>query len=258
MMIYKGIHLVYFSPTHTSQIVAESIAEGLGNASVEVTDLTYEAPESPLTIREKLTVIVVPVYGGRVAEIAAERLSGIRGEKSPAVLVVVYGNRDYEDALLELKDIAGRAGFIPVAGAAFIGEHSYSRKDKPIAASRPDVSDRMIALKFGQRVAEILNQNQESAALQVKGNFPYKVKGPKTPATPVTVEELCTQCGYCIDICPTQAISLEIEIASDPESCIKCCACVKECPNQARIFDTPYTDMLFTHFSARKEPELFF
>ena len=73
-----------------------------------------------------------------------------------------------------------------------------------------------------------------------------------------TDEDLCTQCEYCIDVCPVAAISIvDDRMFSDPSLCIKCCACVKECPEGARTFDTPYTAMLHKNFSARREPELF-
>ena len=93
--------------------------------------------------------------------------------------------------------------------------------------------------------------------LDVKGNFPYKENKPRTPATPITIDELCTQCQYCIEICPVETIELKEEIVSDPEVCIKCCACVKECPNGARVFNTPFSEFLFKNFHDRKEPELF-
>ena len=63
---------------------------------------------------------VTGVFAPRVAETAMERLGKIRGKQVPAILIVVYGNRDYEDALIELRDYACEAGFIPVAAAAFI------------------------------------------------------------------------------------------------------------------------------------------
>lgn len=260
-MEYEFSHLICFSPTHSSHMIGETIMRELHIENTEETDLTYEKPVGPLILRKTVTIIVVPVYGGRVAETALERMKDIRGEESPVIPVVIYGNRDYEDALLELRDWCLEHGFVPVAGAAFIGEHSYSRPDRPIAAHRPDEEDLLKAAKFGRQVRDRLfnlSQFRDNGVLQVKGHFPYKVKGPKTPQSPVTDLGLCTQCGFCIEICPVQAIRLEDEIVSDAETCIKCCACVKQCPNQARIFDTPYTDMLFKNFSARREPELFF
>ena len=111
-------------------------------------------------------------------------------------------------------------------------------------------------------VSDVKLQQAESLSdlkpLEVKGNYPYKVKGPSTPQAPVTNEDLCTQCEYCIDVCPVSAISIvDDRMFSDPAICIKCCACVKECPEAARTFDTPYTAMLHKNFSARREPELF-
>ena len=260
-MEYEDSHLICFSPTHSSHMIGETIMRGLYTENSEDTDLTYEKPNAPLELCRTVTISVVPVYGGRIAETALERMKDIRGMESPAIPVVVYGNRDYDDALLELRDWCVEHGFVPVAGAAFIGEHSYSRIDRPIAAHRPDEEDLAAAMQFGQRVQKYLSGLtglQQVGDLQVKGNFPYKVKGPKTPQAPVTNERLCTQCGFCIEICPVQAIRLEEEMISDAEICIKCCACVKQCPSQARIFDTPYTDMLFKNFSARRAPELFF
>ena len=61
-------------------------------------------------------------------------------------------------------------------------------------------------------------------------------------------------CGICAKVCPTAAIEGDIP-RSLAERCIKCCACVKECPLEARVFDTPYTAMLFEKFSTRREPE---
>lgn len=253
------VHTVFFSPTHTSLTIADAIADGMKIPERKVWDITYEKPAADVIIEDGIAVIAVPVYGGRVAETAVERLLSVRGNGIPAVISVVYGNRDYEDALIELRNLVKKQGFIPVSGAAFIGEHSYSRPDRPVAEGRPDKKDTDTAFAFGSDTADFLKGwSGDFADLHVKGNFPYKTKGAKTPQTPVTVEELCTQCGYCIEICPTQAIELQDEIVSDPGPCIKCCACVKECPNQARIFETPFTDYLFQNFSSRRDPELFF
>lgn len=252
------IRLVYFSPTHASGKIAEAIAQGTAMPHVVTTDLSYPDNQEDPAI-DTLTVICVPVYGGRVAETAAERLQSVNANQAPAIIAVTYGNRDYEDALIELRDIAEQRGFRVIAAGAFIGEHSFSRSGRPIAAGRPDADDLQRADRFGQEVIQTIEKfNGDFPPLSVKGNFPYKEKKPSTPETPVTINGLCTQCGYCIDICPTEAIRLNGEIESDASLCIKCCACVKECPNEARKFDTPYTDMLFKHFSTRREPELFY
>ena len=261
-MHYNKVHLIYFSPTHTSAKTVFAIADGLAPMALMETDITYDVPQSMLELQEdELAVVAVPVYGGRVAETAVERLKAVKAFGTPVVPVVVYGNRDYEDALLELSDLLTEQGFIPVASGAFIGEHSYSRKGMPIAEGRPDKDDLANATRFGsavQQKLEAVESLSQLPELKMKGNRPYRVKGPSTPMAPVVNEELCSVCGYCIDICPVDAISMaDGKIVSDPELCIKCCACVKDCPEGARIFDTPYTPYLHQNFSARRDPEWF-
>ena len=103
-----------------------------------------------------------------------------------------------------------------------------------------------------------MEKDETLSDIYLKGNIPYRVVGPSTPASPVCTEE-CFACGECIEVCPTHAIALSDEgkIETEITKCIKCCACVKECPNGARVFDTPYTPMLHQKCVARREPELF-
>lgn len=261
-MNYTTAHIVCFSPTHTSAEIARSVAKGTGIGTVETTDLTCDPGKEDILIEEQLAIVAVPVYAGRVAPVALERIHRLKGNGTPVILAVVYGNRDYEDALVELYDALRAQGFVPVSAGAFIGEHSYSRKEMPIAEGRPDAHDRSLAEQFGKQSLRKLEEAGDVNTLPdfpVKGNRPYKEVGTPTPATPLTLEERCTLCEHCLEVCPTDAMFTDEQgrIASDPLRCIKCCACVKECPAEARVFDTPYTAMLHQHFSAPKHPELF-
>ena len=251
-------HIVFFSPTHTSAKIARAIGDGIGMERRIETDLTLDESITPIEIKNALTIIAVPVYAGRVAPIALQRIRRLKGENAPVVLVAVYGNRDYEDALVELRDETTRLGFTPLAAGAFIGEHSYSRPGMPVAEGRPDANDLQIAEQFGKDCLKKLKNTEAPADFFIKGNVPYRYVAPSTPAAPLCTEE-CFACGECIEICPTHAIYLNQEgkIETEIAKCIKCCACVKECPNGARIFDTPYTPMLHEKCAARREPELF-
>lgn len=250
--------LVFFSPTHTTGKVVKAIGSGIGFPRREYVDLTLEIEGKERVLSDRLTVIGVPVYAGRVAPLAVERLKRIKGDGCPAVVVVVYGNRDYEDALVELYDLAVEAGFRPFAAAAFVGEHSYSRKGMPIAEGRPDETDLNVAKDLGRKCLEKLQRPDCFEPFFIKGNRPYRIVGPSTPQAPVCNEK-CFGCGECIPVCPTAAISQDADgkIVTDVAKCIKCCACVKVCPNEARIFDTPYTAMLHANFSTPRQPEMF-
>jgi formate hydrogenlyase subunit 6/NADH:ubiquinone oxidoreductase subunit I len=43
---------------------------------------------------------------------------------------------------------------------------------------------------------------------------------------------LCTLCGDCVDVCPTEclAIAREIEVVLSPQTCINCTVCAAICP----------------------------
>lgn len=260
-MEYMTTNIVYFSPTHTSQKVARAVGDGIGMGIRIETDLTCDTATSEILIKDSVTIIAVPVYAGRVAPVAVERLKRLKGDNSVAILVAVYGNRDYEDALVELRDLVIRQGFILLAAAAFVGEHSYSRKGMPIAEGRPDSEDICSATTFGTDALVKLKKAVGTADIypfHLKGNVPYKEVSKPTPAAPITLKH-CVVCGECIDICPTKAIYIneEEKIDTDKLKCIKCCVCVKECPTAAREFNTPYTEMLFRNYSVRRNPEIF-
>ena len=142
-MKIQSLKLVYFSPTGTTRSVVQSIAQGINTSTKELIDITTPgARKLPLQVSEnELLVIGVPVYMGRVPAILTEWLRAGKARTTPVVCVVVYGNRAYDDALLELKDTLVNRGCIPVACAAFIGEHSFSSSETPTAQGRPDADD---------------------------------------------------------------------------------------------------------------------
>ena len=127
-MKIDSVKLAYFSPTGTTKAVLHGIALGINPSKMELIDVTTpQARQEPLkTAEHELLVVGVPVYMGRVPALLNEWLNAIDAQDTPTVCVVVYGNRAYENALLELKDTVTKSGCIPIAGAAYIGEHSFS------------------------------------------------------------------------------------------------------------------------------------
>lgn len=84
----------------------------------------------------------------------------------------------------------------------------------------------------------------------------YRRRQRKNPVVylPAGNADLCTRCGRCAAICPTQAIARGDETHTDPARCIRCCACVKGCPVGARSFHTPFAAALARNFTRRKPP----
>ena len=132
----KKLNLLYFSATNTTENVVKTIAKGICDSITEHNITLPENRTREIEFTESDIVIVgVPVYAGRVPHFLVEYFDKIKGNNTYAVLTVVYGNREYDDALLELKNIFEKNGFLGIAGAAFIGEHSYT---EILASGRPD------------------------------------------------------------------------------------------------------------------------
>ena len=146
-MDIKKVYAVYFSPTGTTEKTAIAIVEGTG-IHYEKVDLTTRQARKVFKHtfkKNELRIVGLPVYGGRLPKKLDDFFSGLHGNSSPAIALVLYGNREYEDALIELKLILEKRGFNVIAGAAFIGEHTFS---KNIATGRPDAGDLAIANGF--------------------------------------------------------------------------------------------------------------
>ena len=87
-MTANEVHLIYFSPTHTSKQVGEAIVRGTGITNVINTNLTQQAAQDLVITESALAIIVVPVYGGRVAPLAMDRLEIILRQLSWWYMVI--------------------------------------------------------------------------------------------------------------------------------------------------------------------------
>jgi ferredoxin len=260
------IHLISFSPTGNSKKVIKAIASAFAEIPVENIDITLPGQNPALQFQpDELVIVAAPVYAGRIAALAVERIKDIRGNSTPAVVVVTYGNREYEDALIELHDLVEQAAFLPIAAASFIGEHSYSTAERPIAAGRPDATDLAAAVTFGRQIRDKLAtaEDQKDVRLhqRVPGNRPYQKGMGPLPFAPTLLASRCSQCEACLTVCPSGAITLNEAIAVDRNLCMLCCACVKICPEGALVMDAePLAEKrqwLHRNCSGRKEPEVY-
>ena len=223
---------IYFSPTGGTKKVAEILTNELESEHIQVnlTDSTMDCSGIVLT-QEDIAVIAMPSYGGRVPAVAAQRLTMIHGGGARAVLVCVYGNRAYEDTLIEMRDIAAQAGFRVIGAVAAIAEHSIARQ---FGAGRPDEQDVQQLTQFAVRIQNKIS-GQDTAEPSIPGNRPYKKagKGGRIPRP----TEACIKCGICADKCPVGAIDPNDPQKVDENVCISCMGCISVCPHSARKLD---------------------
>ncbi len=275
----KRVFALFFSPTGGTGKVVKSMARAFAGATgsdyseIDVT-LPGARESAPQFGANDVVFFGVPVYIGRVPNLIRPFFASIKGRKridkaldetidgvmeessdivkdgAIGIPVVTYGNRAYDDALIELRDIMEENGFRTVAAAAFPAEHSFSTT---LAGGRPDEEDLLLAENFARKVAKILINNphyicDDHTPIAVPGNpAPYSyynavISNNKSidirKVKPLTDALKCTGCGLCAQLCPMGSINI-----CDPSIvdgiCIKCGACIKRCPQGAKSITDP-------------------
>ena len=215
---------IVFSPTGGTEKVARIIDAQWGDkvARIDLSDPHADCSQFDVG-RDDDVVVAMPVFGGRAPAVAIERLGRIKGNGARCTVVCVYGNRDFDDALVEMRDAAARCGFNVVAAVAAVAEHSIVGR---YAAGRPDAQDRRQLEEFARRIAD-----KADPVSEVPGNRPYKKAG-GVPMVPKPTSS-CTQCGRCARECPVSAIDPKT-FEANAKACISCMRCVRRCPQGAR------------------------
>ena len=250
-MELKKIWAVYFSGTGTTRRTVERIASGLAEKlALPVEKVDFSRPQ----VRQQelrfdaadLVVFGTPVYAGRVPNVLLPFLQKkIAGGDALAVPVVLFGNRNYDDALIELRNILAADGLHPVAAAAFVGEHSFSRT---LGQGRPNENDEALMDEFAAKTADLVRRLPAAPEkpVAVRGQEPLRpYYTPRDRAgNPINILKVkpktdmtrCGGCGLCAEMCPMGSID-PTDVSAVRGICIKCCACVKGCPTGAKYFD---------------------
>lgn len=219
---------IIFSPTGGTKKAADLLTENWKDAEqIDLSDASGDFSGYCFD-PEDVVLIAMPSFGGLAPQAALDRLSRIRGNSARCVLVCVYGNRAYEDTLVQMEDIAGKSGFQVIAAVAAVAEHSILHQ---FAAGRPDEEDRRELQEYAAKIMARIEAG-DFAKPALPGNRPYKKAGslgmvPKAGSG-------CTECGLCAKECPVAAIDPHSLKSADKTTCISCMRCVAVCPQKAR------------------------
>lgn len=255
-MMNRNVTSIFFSPSGTTAKVANQIASNI-SPTVQTIDLMKEKVTAEKRFSsEEIAIVAMPVFSGRIPDLCVDMLHKIKGNNAPVIAVVVYGNRAYDDALLELTNILKENGFKVVGAGAVIAQHSIFQD---VAQGRPDNTDMEKIENFTKccinRIA-----SDDIDTISVPGNTPYR-EAKALPIIPA-VSAKCTECGACIRICPVGAIPHDNPQMTDKEKCINCTACIHICPEDARSYSGVKMALGARSFAkkcaARLEPEFYY
>ena len=253
------INIAYFSATNTTQAIVTAVGRVISTDTLNY-NLTNKPLVEDLSIpSDEMLLVGMPVYGGRIPNVAVKSLQRFKGNHTPAIIIAVYGNREFEDALVEMQDILEDNGFSILAAGAFIAQHSVFPHT---AKGRPDKGDYEKITVFAEHCKKLLEQGSLATTqrIQLPGNHPYKIPG-NIPLKVVT-DSTCLACQTCIRTCPVQAIPKDNPRVTDYEKCIHCGRCIYVCPTKARHYKGPLYQFAGAMFHwknrKRKEPQFFF
>lgn len=294
MSMPARIYKIYFSPTKTTKRVvsifasavaaavagssaasaagalAAAVASGSNSAvagSPQIFDYDFTKPSAregfPVLNSDDLVIFGMPTYAGRLPNLIVPYLKTfVQGNGAMVIPVVTFGNRAFDNSLIELRDILQEKGFLAVAAAACACEHSFS---ETLGGGRPDEADAKEISEFAMRVAEILEDlgdlEGRDSGLEKAGRSDLEICVPVPgidaqhnyggyyqpqdrhgkpidirKVKPLTDKDKCGQCGFCAEICPMGAIDRN-DASLVPGKCIKCGACTKLCPSKAKYYD---------------------
>lgn len=241
---------IVFSPTGGTAKVADILTKNWnGVECIDLTKADKDFSECQFNSDDR-ALIAMPSYGGLAPEVAIERFKKISGNGAKCTIVCVYGNRAYEDTLVQMEDVAKECGFDVIAAVAAVAEHSIMHQ---YAAGRPDADDEKQLETFAEQISV-----KEGTVTSVPGNRPYKKGGGAGLVPKVTAD--CVKCGLCAESCPVKAID-QHSFKADSKSCISCMRCVSQCPHNARKVSGVMVGIVGLAFkkacSLRKENELY-
>jgi len=242
---------VYFSPTDNTRRCVEAMAHALADDARIVNVTTYGSEPRIAFTPDEWLIVGMPVYGGRIPAVARPRIAKLTGQNTPCIIVATYGNRHYDDALLEMADMLRGQGFRVMGVAAVVGRHTFGE----IQVTRPDADDLAACAGFAVRTAALPDDAPEA---DVPGNRPYREGGNGGRFRPYRGDG-CLGCDRCRLECPVNAIADNLRDVRD--TCISCFRCIRHCPLGAKQMIEPdyftFAEAFTKKLSERRENEWF-
>lgn len=161
---------VYFGQSCTAKRIATAAASVISEHVYGI-DLCAKAAPARICSGGDVLVAAMPISGGRLTPAVIKGLSGLRGNGTPAVAIVLCGSGGFGDSLLELCDLLTAQGFSVIGAAAFVSQ----------GHQRPDDGDYSKLVEFASACARALESFGGCCRnLNLPGSRPYQKPAEKS------------------------------------------------------------------------------
>jgi ferredoxin len=235
--------LYYFTGTGNSLAAAEGLSRALGDC--ELVSIASARETSGMVKHEADRVgIVCPVYFFGLPALVADFAARLDTKGVPyRFAVVTMGGSGGSAALRQLDGILRRrggrggrgldAGFMVKMPGNYVlmyGSPTGSRRDQILAEADRQVKEIAGTVARGHH-AKLPWSTLASLVHLVM--YPRFIAGVHGADRKFTVDERCTSCGVCAEVCPVGNIRLEAGRPTWLHRCEQCMACIHLCPTEA-------------------------
>ncbi len=247
----KNALIVFASPGGNTRHVARTIEDRLTELGGDVAILDLDRESDAGAVHERLTAatgdtllfVGSPVYVGHAVPPVTDFLDNLPQNSGVAAFpFVTWGGVSSGIALWEMGKALKSKGYHLAGAAKVLGVHTMMwQEDEPLGEGHPDPDDDEMIRGLVEAVYA-KGPGQDDIPLDALDYQPESLKEEMLKASLKEAEkklpnrkvdpDLCTECGICADVCPTDAISFTPYPEFGPR-CIFCFNCVRECPEEA-------------------------
>jgi len=236
------IAIIYFSGTGNTEKIKDIIKAELKslNNKVQEFNLANRNIRNNFKGFESFDAIIFgfPIYYWRAPRLIREWLLTKEGKNRKCSVYFTYGGVHTGVAHHNINHLLDHINFKMVVSAEFIARHTFNLAGFHFMENRPNEEDFKTAREFASlSYKKFIEENIETLSFDspIKSKEEvdkFEVTFRRATPTPYIDSILCTECGLCENLCPTNAMRIE---KGKPirKKCIRCLRCLISCPEHA-------------------------
>ena len=229
--------IFYFSGTGNSKWVAEELEKGTKDKKINIVDIIKNKIEMPKLEDEEKIGLVFPIHAWRAPSIFMDFLKTLKVGSDSYIYVVCTCGEETGLAIKKVDEIIKlNSAYSVIMPNNYIFGFDVDpvnvEKEKLEKAKRvmPEIIENI------NSKLKIFDENVGTMA-GIKSNFTYLLFNKYGKSTKkFFVQDNCTSCGKCEEVCPVSCIKLEKGRPVWANNCIACSACINYCPEKAVQF----------------------